>query len=146
MRVATVGIRGGLLLLLLLSGCKEPRPTPPVPPQPEDPIVQILVPGAYGIPGGNQVYNEDRHQLSSMECPDGTLLLRILDPGERKVLSIHSVPAKLRQGDRIPLHYRVMVNGYTIQSQSYTDVLVVKVTDSNIWLRKDETTYFVLQR
>lgn len=151
MRAASIGKRGGwlwTLCLMLLLGCGDPKPTPPVPPGPEkeDPIVQVLVPGAYGIPGGNQVYNEDRHQLSAMECPDGTILFRVLDPGERKVLSIHGIPTSLKEGDRIPLHFRVMVNGYTIQSESFTDVLVLKLTSNMIWLKKDETTYFVLQR
>jgi hypothetical protein len=151
MRAASIGKRGGwlwTLCLLLLLGCGDPQPTPPVPPGPEkeDPIVKVQIPGAYGIPGGNQVYNEDRHQLSAMECPDGTLLFRILDPGERKVLSIHGIPASLKEGDRIAFHFRVMVNGYTIQAENFTDVLVLKLTGNMIWLKKDETTYFVLQR
>lgn len=151
MRAASIGKRGGwlwALCLVLLLGCEDPQPNPPVPPGPdkEDPIVQVQVPGAYGIPGGNQVYNEDRHQLSFTECPDETLLFRILDPGERKVLSLHGIPATLKQGDRISFLFRVMVNGYTIQSESFTDVQVLKLTGSMIWLKKDETTYFVLQR
>lgn len=151
MRTASIGKRRGwlwALCLVLLLGCEDPQPNPPVPPGPdkEDPIVQVQVPGAYGIPGGNQVYNEDRHQLSFTECPDGTLLFRILDPGERKVLSLHGIPATLKQGDRISFLFRVMVNGYTIQSESFTDVQVLKLTGSMIWLKKDETTYFVLQR
>ena len=151
MHAASIGRRGGwlrALCLILLMGCVDPQPKPPVPPEPEkeDPIVQVLVPGAYGIPGGNQVYNEDRHQLSAMECPDGTLLFHLMDPGERKVLSIHGIPSTLQEGDRISLHFRVMVNGYTIQSESFTDVLMLKLTPRMIWLKKDETTYFVLQR
>ena len=151
MRAASIGRRGGwlrALCLILLMGCVDPQPKPPVPPEPEeeDPVLQVLVPGAYGIPGGNQVYNEDRNQLSVMECPDGTLLFRLLDPGERKVLSIHSIPSTLQKGDRISLHFRVMANGYTIQSETFTDVLVLKLTSRMIWLKKDETTFFVLQR
>lgn len=151
MRTASIGKRENLLwalCLILLLGCEHPQPKPPVPPFPveEDPIAQVLVPGAYGIPGGNQVYNEDRHQLSTLECPDGTLLFRILDPGERKVLSIHNIPATLKEGDRVPLHYRIMANGYTLQSESFTDLLVLKLTSRMIWLKKDDNTYFVLQR
>ena len=149
MRAASIDKRGGwlwALCLILLLGCKDPQPNPPVPPEAEDPILQVQVPGAYGIHGGNQVYNEDRHQLSTMECPDGTLLFRFLDPGERKVLSIHSIPATLSQGARIPLHFSVMVNGYTIQCEEFTDILVLKLTSDKIWLKKDDTTYFVLQR
>lgn len=150
MRAASIGKRGGCLwalCLILLLGCEETQPKPPVPPVPEeDPILQMQVPGAYGIPGGSQVYNEERHQLSTVECPDGTLVFRLLDPGERKVLSIHDIPATLQEGDRIPLHYRIMVNGYTLQCESYTDLQVLKLTSRMIWLKKDETTYFVLQR
>ena len=149
MHAASIGKWGGRILvvcLVFLLGCEEPQPKPPVPPAPEDPIAEVLVPGAYGIPGGSQVYNEDRNQLSAMECPDGTLLFRLLDPGERKVLSIHSIPANLHQGDRISVHFQIMVNGYTIQSEIFTDVLVLKLTHAMIWLKKDENTYFVLQR
>ena len=147
MRATHIGLVGSWMLsfFLLMGGCRE-KSDPPVPPVPEDPVLQVSVPGAYGVPGGNQVYNEDRHQLSVMDCPDGTQVYRILDPGERKVLSIHNIPATLRQGDRISLHFRVMVNGYTIQSEEYTDVVVLKLTASRIWLKKDDATYFVLQR
>ncbi len=145
---SSIGKRAGCLWalsLLILTGC--PKPNLPVPPVPEeDPIVQVLVPGAYGIPGGSQVYNEERHQLSTVECPDGTLLFRLLDPGERKVLSIHNIPATLKEGDRVPLHYRVMANGYTLQCESFTNLQVLKLTSRMIWLKKDENTYFVLQR
>ena len=149
MRIASIGKRGGWLwaiCLMFLLGCEDPQPNPPVPPETEDPILQVSVPGAYGIPGGNQVYNEDRHQLSAMECPDGTLLFRILDPGERKVLSLHGIPGNLTKGERISIHFCVMVNGYTIQSETFTDLLVLKTASDKIWLKKDDTTYFVLQR
>jgi len=135
----------GTLTLLLLMGCIDPKPTPPDPGK-EDPIVQVVVPGAYGVPGGSQVYNADRHQLSTLECPDGTLIFRLLDPGERKVLGLYGVPAKLKTGERISFQFRVMVNGYTLQSEEYKDVLVLKLTPDGIWLKKDESTYFVLSR
>lgn len=134
----------GVLLLLLLWGCPS-RPSPPDPGK-EDPIVQVVVPGAYGVPGGSQVYNPDRHQLSTLECPDGTLSFRLLDPGERKVLGIYGVPARLKEGDRISFLFRVLVNGYTIQSEEYTGVLVLKLTADGIWLKKNDSTYFVLSR
>jgi hypothetical protein len=134
-----------LLTLLLLMGCEDPKPTPPVPGK-EDPIVQVVVPGAYGVPGGTQVYNADRHQLSTLECPDGTLTFRLLDPGERKVLSLYGIPSQLREGEHISFRFRTMVNGYTLQSEEYTDVLVLKLTPDGIWLKKNESTYFVLSR
>ena len=134
----------GVLLLLLLWGCPS-RPTPPDPGK-EDPIVQVVVPGAYGVPGGSQVYNADRHQLSTLECPDGTLTFRMLDPGERKVLGLYGLPTKLKVGDRVSFRFRVLVNGYTLQSEEYTGVQVLKLTPDGIWLKKDDTTYFVLSR
>jgi hypothetical protein len=39
-----------------------------------------------------------------------------------------------------------MVNGYTLQSEEYKDVLVLKLTPDGIWLKKDDSTYFVLSR
>ena len=135
----------GALSLLLLLGCGHRQPTPPEPGK-EDPIVQVVVPGAYGVPGGSQVYNAERHQLSTLQCPDGTLTFRMLDPGERKVLGIYGVPARLKEGDRISFLFRVLVNGYTLQSEEYTGVLVLKLTTDGIWLKKDDSTYFVLSR
>ena len=135
----------GILMLLLLFGCIDPQPAPPNPGN-ADPIAQVVVPGAYGIPGGSQAYNPDRHQLSTLECPDGTLTFRLLDPGERKVLGLYGIPSRLREGERISFLFRVMVNGYTLQSEEYKDVLVLKITTDGLWLKKDETTYFVLSR
>ena len=133
------------LALLLLGSCIDPQPTPPDPGK-EDPIVQVVVPGAYGVPGGTQVYNADRHQLSTLECPDGTLAFRLIDPGERKVLGLYGIPSQLKTGERIAFRFRVMVNGYTLQSEEYTDVQVLKLTTDGIWLKKDESTFFVLSR
>jgi hypothetical protein len=135
----------GPLSLLLLLGCIHRQPTPPGPGE-EDPIAQVVVPGAYGVQGGSQVYNADRHQLSTLECPDGTLTFRLMDPGERKVLGLYGIPSHLKVGDRVSFQFRVMVNGYTLQSEEYKDVLVLKLTTDGIWLKKDDSTYFVLSR
>lgn len=147
MRIAFIGKMGILSLALLLCSCEQkPRPVPPPQPEETDPVLLVQVPGAYGIPGGNQVYNEDRHQLSVTQCPDGTLLFRLLDPGERKVMSIHGIPAAVQEGDRIAIHFRVMTNGYTLQSESFENVQVLKIGPKLLWLKKDDNTYFVLSR
>lgn len=132
-------------VLLLMLGCVHPAPAP-VPPDETDPVLQQTTPGAYGIPGGSQVYNPDRHQLSVLEASDGTLSYRILDVGERKILSISGVPYDLKEGARLSLWYRVMVNGYTLQQERYENLQVVKVTPQLIWLKKDDSLFFVLQR
>ena len=134
-----------VLALAMLLGCGDPVPNPPVPEE-EDPIVKVSVPGAYGIPGGSQVYNPERHQLSFLESPDGSTSFRLLDPGERKVLSVSDIPANLKENTTISLSYRVMVNGYTLQKEQYQNVLVLKETDRTIWLNKDASVFFVLQR
>ena len=133
--------------LLLCTAC-PPKPEPYIPPEPEkkDPVLAVTVPGAYGVPGGNQVYNPDRHQLSVLECQDGTLLFRFMDVGERKVLSIGNLPSAMQEGQQLELHYRVMANGYTLQSQTYEQVEVLHITSQMIWLKKDESVYFVLKR
>ncbi len=151
MRTAIIGKKGlwiRIFCLTLLLGSCERKTTPVVPPDPEptDPVLQVQVPGAYGIPGGNQVYNEDRHQLSTLESPDGSQIFLLLDPGERKVMSIHGIPASLKAGDRISFHFRVMTNGYVLQSEEFEDVELLKVTDKLLWLKKDANTYFVLAR
>lgn len=131
---------GALALILCL--CCNPKPPEP---EEEDPIVQVKVPGAYGLPDGNQVYNDDRNQLSVLLCADGTLSFRILDEGERKVISISGLPANLQQGAYVQVHYRVMVNGYTLRSEVFEKVHVVKNNGSMAWLKKDNGVYFVIK-
>lgn len=142
-------LRKGMLAIstLWVLGCVPKTPKPPGPnPGTEDPVVQVVVPGAYGVPGGNQVYNSERHQISVLESPDGTMTFRLMDAGDRKVVGLYGIPSQLREGKHISLQYRVMVNGYTIQSENYTDVEVLKLTTEGIWLKKDENTFFVLER
>lgn len=131
----------------LLSSCNGRGVTPsPGPPESVDPITQVTIPGAYGVPGGAQVYNESRNQLSVLECDGGTLSFRMLDSGEMKVTSLSGVPSSAKEGDRFDVLYRLMVNGYVIQNMEYEDVKVIKTTDSLLWLKKDDDTYFVLKR
>ena len=133
------------LVLLVLLGCVHPAPSP-VPPDDSDPILLQTTPGAYGVPGGSQVFIPDRHQLSVLEASDGTLSYRILDVGERKVLSVSGIPDNLKEGSRISLGYRVMVNGYTLQQEHYDNVQVLRITQQMVWLKKDDTVFFILQR
>lgn len=131
----------------LLSSCNGRGVSPtPGPPGTIDPITQVTDPGAYGVPGGAQVYNESRNQLSVLECDGGTLSFRMLDSGEMKVTSLSGVPSSAKEGDRFDVLYRLMVNGYVIQNMEYEDVKVIKTTDSLLWLKKDDDTYFVLKR
>lgn len=141
-------VKCGILLgAILLCACRcNDQPVPGPPTIHEDPIVSVNVPGAYGVPGGNQVYIEDRSQLSLLEGADGCLSFRILDEGERKVLSISGIPSDIREGDYISLYYRLMINGYSIEENEYENVRAVKVSESGIWLKKDENCYFVIAR
>lgn len=131
--------------LLWACGGKGKVPTP-TPPEVDDPITEISIPGAYGVPGGSQTYNYERCQLSVLQTSGSTLSFRILDPGERKVVTVSGIPAAPIAGNRVHVSYRLMVNGYSLQSADYEDALVLKVTDSMIWLKEDDTTYFVLKR
>lgn len=133
--------------IYLLPSCDGRGVSPsPGPPEPVDPITQVTVPGAYGVPGGSQVYNESRNQLSVLQCDGGTLSFRIMDSGEMKVISVSGVPSRAKEGDSFNVLYRLMVNGYVIQDMEYEDVKLIKTTDSLLWLRKDDETYFVLKR
>lgn len=137
------------LLCIALScavlGACEPRenPVPPAPePEVEDPVVKVQVPGAYGVPGGDQIL------LPSRQC--GVLIygnnfsFRLLDPSTVTVASLSGLPSGLRTGQKVAFVYRLSSRGRTLALQPYEDVTVVQVKDNTAWLKKDDNTFFVI--
>ena len=132
-------------VFLLLPSCREvPDPKgPDVPPVSDDPILEVTLPGAYGVEGSNET-QQDGFQSSLLEYPEG-VSWRMLHPASRKVVSLSGLPASFQKGDKIDFLYRVSERGITRVNHLYTEVEVLQVTDSLIWLKKDDHTYFVLE-
>lgn len=140
------------LLLALVWACEpeaERRPTPQ-PPQPEppvnpdDPITQITVPGAYGVEGGTVLFEDAALQRSLLRYGDGQSL-RILNPGTMSVVSISGLPDPLRAGARVSFLYRVSKEGISQVARRYEGVEVLKTADGLTWLKVNDATYFILE-
>ena len=99
--------------------------------------------GAYGVKGGDCLYDPARHQLSWLHYPGGTSL-RILEPATAKVSTLSGLPEKLEAGQEFTIHYRVCEKGLVTVSESYPGVRVLRVTPSLVWLRKSDNIYFIV--
>ena len=132
-------------IFLCVVACREvPTPVGPVDPvDNDDPILKVTVPGAYGVESGNEVLTEGM-QTSLLEYPEGTSW-RLIHPSSLKVVSFSGLPSSFAKGDKVSFLYRVSERGITRAHHRFTDVEVLQVTDSLIWLKQNEHTFFVLQ-
>ena len=99
--------------------------------------------GAYGVKGGDFLYDSRQQQLSLLHYPGGTSL-RILDPASARVCTLSGLPEHLEAGQEITLHYRVCEKGLVKVSEYYTGVHVLRVTSSLAWLRQSDNVYFII--
>ena len=121
------------LAAFVLASCDErEEPVPPDPPQPEDPVLHVSVPGAYGVKGGDKI------QLPSSQT-------RILDPSTLTVVSLSGLPVGLEVGKHISLHYRLARGGRTLVSEVYENVEILLINDQMAWLKKNDEIFFVIQ-
>lgn len=133
------------LLLLVGVGACVPRedPAPPTPETEEDVITRVLIPGAYGVPGGDQTLQPSR-QTSCLIAGDH-FAFRMMDPGSLAVISIAGLPVNIKTGDYVSLHYRYTRRGITHVSRDYEHLHVVLVRDGMIWLKQNDDLFFVIQ-
>lgn len=127
---------------LCACGPRE-TPLPPSPePQVEDPVLKVQTPGAYGVPGGDQIL------LPSRQCGvltyGNSFSVRLLDPSTLTVASISGLPLGLRQGQRVSFLYRLSTRGRTLATQAYENVQVLQLKDQMAWLKADDNTFFVI--
>jgi hypothetical protein len=99
--------------------------------------------GAYGVKGGDFLYNPARQQLSQLRYPGG-MSFRILEPATARVCTLSGLPEKLEAGQAFTLQYRVSEKGFVTQYESYPDVRVLRVTSSLAWLRFNDNVYFIV--
>ena len=134
-----------LMATFLLWACKEyPTPTPEPDPEPQDePILAVSIPGAYGAEGGTQSLQEGMQ--TSLLTYDGGAAWRMIQPSGCKVVSFSALPLQMKAGDSISFLYRVSEQGITRVCRTYRDVKVLQVKDGLVWLKKDDSTYFLLE-
>lgn len=111
---------------------------------PEDPIVHVTVPGAYGVTGGDWVYDRSKTQISRLTDGD-RYSFSLLYPMEVRAVTI-SVPSTLEAGTTVALSYKVVEKDRTLVMTEYNAAAVLKVQEPYVWLKVDETVYFVIKR
>ena len=111
----------------------------------EDPIFRTHVIGAYGVPGGDVVFDRKRHQFGQLRNGGDYLSFRLLDPESGRAITLSGLSNPLEPGMHFTVLYRVSDHGFTRVCETY-DVQVIRVRDNKVWLKKDEAIYFVVKQ
>lgn len=109
-----------------------------------DPLTLNKVPGFYGVEGVN-VFPTGTRQSSSFHYGD-YWTYRILDPSALTVQALGNIPWDLKAGSHISVSYKMLHQGMEEVYDPSVDVEVVRVTGTLVWLRKNESEYFILER
>ena len=112
--------------------------------EPEDPVLRVTVPGAYGAEGGTLVYERGSTQISRFTEAD-VFRFSLLFPEQVKAAVIQ-VPASLEEGQRVSVGYKVVEKDRTLVNTSYPDALVLRVKDGFVWIKLREDLYFVIKK
>lgn len=134
----------GVFIFVACEEEEKPDPTPDPPAPVVDPILEVTVPGAYGVPGGDVVYDVGGWQQYGRLLYSGGQGIRFLNRQDVKAANIIGLPRKeMKAGDRCKVLYRVVDHGYTRVSE-YFDVEVLDYKDQTLWLKNSEDIYFVI--
>ena len=126
---------------VLYAGCGPQNvTTPPSPPAEEDPVTRISVPGAYGVPGGDQILQPAR-QTGALYYGN-SFTFRILDPSTLTVVSLSGIPRDMKEGSSFSLYYRLSKDGKTLQSVAEFVSSKLSPMDSVL----STSTHFVLKK
>lgn len=109
-----------------------------------DPLTLNKVPGFYGVEGVNILPTGPR-QSSSFHYGN-YWIFRILDPASLTVHALGNIPWDLTSGSHISVSYKIVRQGMEETYEPSVNVEVVRVTGSLVWLRKNESEYFILER
>ena len=110
---------------------------------PEDPIIQVTVPGAYGVTGGDWMYDRSQTQVSRLT--DGNRYsFSLLYPADVRAVTV-SVPSTLEAGGIVTLSFKVVEKDRTLAMTEYS-ATVLKIKEPYVWLKVDDTVYFVIKK
>lgn len=110
----------------------------------EDPILRNHVVGAYGVPGGDFIFDREHFQFGRLYYGEDCLTCRFLDPRGVRVVTLSGLVRQPQVGMSLTVLYRVMEQGFTRVCESY-DVQVIRIRENLMWLKKDERIYFVVK-
>lgn len=113
--------------------------------KPRDHILAMSTPGFYGVGGKDYIYTKRVCQRSSSVNNSGKRTYRILYPYEDAVTEISEVPVILNSGDNIKVTVSVYRSGQALYKNPI-NVKVVGVSEDLIWLRQNESTYFIIRK
>ncbi len=111
----------------------------------EDPIFRTHTIGAYGVPGGDVVFDRDRFQYGRLQYGADRLSFRLYEPSSARVCTLSGLSSHMEPGMQFTVLYRVQEGGYTRVLES-CEVQVIRVRDNLVWLKKDDNTYFVVKK
>ncbi len=137
-----IGEQARSAVLVFTSGNRVREVT--VSQEPEDPLLQVLVPGAYGVEGGDEAYTRTRAQISRLTDGD-SYVFSLLYPEEVKVVSI-SLPTSLAEGNSVTVGYKVVEKDRTLVKTDYFSVKVLRIAEPYVWLKADRGVFFVVRR
>lgn len=112
---------------------------------PPDPFHLLTTPGAYGVPGGDRVYEAGNTQISVFRSSEG-FSFRLLEPDACEATILTFRQTSFRKGQVVSFLLREVEKGLTTVSDTYQDVVVTQVSDQLVWLRKDQDICFIIPR
>ncbi len=112
--------------------------------EPEDPVLRVSVPGAYGVEGGTLAYLRGANQISRLTDGD-VYRFSLLFPEQVKAATIQ-VPASLEEGMRVTVGYKVVEKDRTLVNTTCPDALVLRLKDGFAWIKCSEDLYFVIKK
>ena len=110
----------------------------------EDPIFRTHTIGAYGVPGGDIIFDRERFQYSRLRYGERSLSFRLLEASAARVMTLSGLSTSMEPGMQFPVLYRVSEGGCTRILERFA-VLVIRVRPPLVWLKKDDSTYFVVK-
>lgn len=112
--------------------------------EPEDAILRVTVPGAYGVDGGSVVFERKTVQMSRLS--DGnTFVFSLLFPEEVRVASLQ-LPDALEEGASVTVRYRLVEKDRTLVNTDYPETRVLRIKEPYVWLKSSDELYFVVKK
>lgn len=109
-----------------------------------DPLTLNKVPGLYGMDSGSITVLG--HRQSSSFHYGGRWAYRIIDPNAMTVYVIDGIPEDPVPGSKVTLRYKKVVQGLVESLEIIEDVEVVRNLSGMVWLRKDDTRFFIVEK
>lgn len=111
---------------------------------PEDPQLQVRAPGVYGVAEVDYLYERTYSQISRITSGD-KLCFSILYPSLVRAVTV-TVPSALEEGAVVPLNVKVVEKDRTLVMKDYPEATVLRIREPYVWLKVDDTVFFVIEK